>query len=70
MMNFPIEAKEFLRPAMQFPPPCRGRARVGVGFGLAYGKRFYPHPNLPPARGKEREFGLNAQDATVFIFSR
>ena len=32
------------------PPPCGGRAREGVEIVNIHG--FYPHPNLPPARGK------------------
>jgi hypothetical protein len=54
MMKFLTETKRFLRPAMPFPPLFRGRVRVGVEFGYVYGKCFYPHPNLPPARGKEQ----------------
>jgi retron-type reverse transcriptase len=33
------------------PPPCRGRAGEGVETRISH--HFYPHPNLPPARGKE-----------------
>ena len=33
------------------PPPCRGRVREGVKTSST--ARVYPHPNLPPARGKE-----------------
>ncbi|MGC2459040.1 MAG: folylpolyglutamate synthase/dihydrofolate synthase family protein [Gallionellaceae bacterium] len=38
-------------PAPMSPPPCRGRAREGVE--AQYSHRFYPPPDLPPARGKE-----------------
>ncbi|MBI5438224.1 MAG: caspase family protein [Nitrosomonadales bacterium] len=38
------------------PPPCRGRAREGVE--TLHSHRANPHPNLPPARGKE-QFGSN-----------
>ena len=31
-----------------FPPPLRGRIKVGVKC-----QAFHPHPNLPPQRGKE-----------------
>jgi hypothetical protein len=33
------------------PPPCRGRARVGVDSQLFH--RFNPHPSLTPEKGKE-----------------
>ncbi|MDD5057287.1 MAG: bifunctional folylpolyglutamate synthase/dihydrofolate synthase [Sideroxydans sp.] len=39
----------------QHPPPCRGRAGVGVEAGHDDAHDFYPHPNLPPARGKKGE---------------
>ena len=40
------------------PSPRRGRARVGVKYlNLRQESGVNPHPNLPPARGKE----LNAE---------
>ena len=45
--------------ALMSPPPCRGRAREGVETPLSH--RVYPHPNLPPARGKE----LSAESVEV-----
>ncbi len=39
------------------PPPCRGRAREGVETQPSRrAERVYPHPNLPPARGKGQSF--------------
>src|SRR5262252_170641 len=40
-----------------YPPPRRGRARVGVKDGAAtsHPREFSPHPNLPPLGGKERK---------------
>ncbi|MGC2458131.1 MAG: ATP-binding cassette domain-containing protein [Gallionellaceae bacterium] len=41
------------------PPPCRGRVGEGVETQNSHQpERFYPHPNLPPARGK----GLSDSD--------
>jgi hypothetical protein len=39
--------------AALFPPLCRGRVRVGVETTREYSRNFYPHPSLPPAKGKE-----------------
>jgi len=37
------------------PPPCRGRGGEGVDSERDSDQSFYPHPSLPPARGKECE---------------
>ena len=55
MMKFLIETEQILRAAIPFPPPCRGRGRVGVESEPLRSKHFYPHPSLPPAWGKEAE---------------
>ncbi|MBI5436366.1 MAG: bifunctional folylpolyglutamate synthase/dihydrofolate synthase [Nitrosomonadales bacterium] len=44
---------------LESPPPCRGGAREGVE--AQHPHRAYPHPNLPPARGKE----LSAESVEV-----
>jgi SagB-type dehydrogenase family enzyme len=46
-----------------FPPPSRGRARVGVE--TVNHRQFNPHPNLPPAWGKEQFRTLKASDNDI-----
>ncbi len=48
------------------PPPCRGRA--GEGVEALHSHEVYPHPNLPPARGKELSAESSEIPLTYFEF--
>ncbi len=50
----------------QHPPPCRGRAGEGVEDQVVH--RVYPHPDLPPARGKELATDAAEVPLTYFEF--
>ncbi|MDZ4202643.1 MAG: folylpolyglutamate synthase/dihydrofolate synthase family protein [Gallionella sp.] len=50
------------------PPPCRGRAGEGVDSERDGAQGFYPHPNLPPARGKELSVESSEISLTYFEF--
>ncbi|MFZ2300979.1 MAG: folylpolyglutamate synthase/dihydrofolate synthase family protein [Gallionella sp.] len=51
---------------LQHPPPCRERAVEGVEDQIAH--RVYPHPDLPPARGKEQATDAAEVPLTYFEF--
>jgi len=48
------------------PPPCRGR--VGEGVEAQISHHVYPHPGLPPARGKELSVTSAEIPLTYFEF--